>query len=318
MRARTPQKARNAQTIVASIGIINARMLDDLELFAQIVDSGSLSAAARRLGIQTSTVSRRLRDLETRFGARLLERSTRSMRLTDAGARLLTHTRTALAAVDEGRNAVLDAQARLSGRLAVSAALPEGDTMLVDWLAAFCVQHPGISLDVLLEDRYVDLLAENIDLAVRVGPLADSSLVACRLGTVHEALYASPAYLQAHRAPVDLDGLAKHRLVAYSSARFDTAWRFADGTRHAGPFQHCVNHMTGAARLAAAGLGITRLPLHVASSFVQEGKLLQVSTALRLTTRDLYAVYPHRLGTSRRLRALVHWLQARFATLPKL
>ncbi len=282
-------------------------------LFAMVAEFGSFSEAARRAGLQTSTVSRRIRSLEEHLDARLIERSTRQLLLTEAGERLLPRAQDISDARRDAIAAVQDVQADLRGPLRVTAALPEGETFLSDWLATFLQSYPQIQLHLTLTDRNVDLIAERIDVAFRLGPLQDSSLVATPLGLLSQGLFASPQYLREHLVPETVEQLCAHRLLGYQNPKFDREWIFEDGQMCVGPFSCVVDSMASAARMAAVGAGIARLPTYVAEAFVAQGALVSIRLDTRFAERKFYAVVPRRAGQTRKTRELIDYCKAQFS-----
>src|SRR5215468_7463734 len=203
--------------------------LDELAIFVAIVDEGSLAAAGRKLRRSPPAVTRALAVLEERVGARLLERTTRRSRPTDAGRRLADHARVVLA--DYGEAVREAAAAPVRGVLRVTAPLVFGRRHVTPIVASFLDAYPGIRVDLVLSDRNLDLIADGLDVALRIGALADSSLVARRVGEVRRLLVASPSYLAGHpplRAPADL---VHHDVVFTSGRAAGYEWPFGDPVR---------------------------------------------------------------------------------------
>ena len=189
------------------------RDLNDVLAFTHVADSGSFTRAAERLGWPKSSVSHRVARLEACLGARLLERSTRRLRLTDVGARFHEHARRVLLELDLAAATVDSFRARPQGRLRVSASVVLGQALLPAMLAEYTAQYPEVDLFVDLANRRVDLLEEGYDLAIRAGELPDSSLVSRRLGRARAGLFAAPAYLRLHGRPTTAQALAGHALI---------------------------------------------------------------------------------------------------------
>ena len=207
--------------------------LDELQAFTAILDAGSLAGAARRLRRSPPAVTRALSALEERVGARLIERTTRRLAPTEAGRRLAEQARGLLANYDEAMRELGTVGAALRGVLRVTAPLVFGRRHVTPVVAAFLDAHPGVQIDLVLNDRDLDLIEENLDVAVRIGRLADSGLVARRVGAVRRMLVASPDYLARRGTPVAPTDLAGHDLAFVSGRPVAPEWRFAgvDGGR---------------------------------------------------------------------------------------
>jgi DNA-binding transcriptional LysR family regulator len=198
--------------------------LNSLVIFAKVVEAKGFSEAARRLKMPLSTVSRRVAELEDQLGVRLLERSTRRLRLTDAGAEVLDHAQRGAELSDAIDNVVSNQLATVAGTLRISAPPNISETLLAPLLSAFQASHPNVRVQVLVTDRYVDLIAEGVDLVFRFGALSDSSLVARKILTYRHQLVASPAYLERVKAPRHPRDLRGHKLLTFSHWRPDNSW----------------------------------------------------------------------------------------------
>ena len=294
---------------------------NDLLIFARVVELGSFSAAAQRLRLPKSTVSRRLAALEQRLGERLLLRTTRRQTLTDFGRLLLDHALQvdaevqAVAALSEQR------QSAPSGHLRVSMPNNFGDLMMAEAIAAFVAQHPRITLELDLSSRRVDLLAEHFDLAVRMGALpSDASLAARRLASFSGGLYASPGYLAAQGWPTQPDELLQHQAVLLQGRQPDPGpWVLHCGEQRwqgRPPARVVANSPELLVRLAVAGSGIIAVPDHFASSALQQGQLCRVLPDWQLPPHDAWAVFPERRLMPQKTRAFIDMLQAHFAAPP--
>ncbi len=291
-----------------------------LQAFIAVVEQAGFSAAAERLGIAKSAVSRRVNELENRLGARLLNRTTRRVSLTDAGRELHRRATRILADLEEAEQTVARAQGELSGILRVAAPLSFGIRHLTPALEEFLPRHPGIELDLDLNDRQVDLVHEGFDMAVRIGQLEDSSLIARRLSPIRRVTCASPEYLRRHGAPLTPDGLARHPLLHYSNVPRQLGWIFHDSAGHAIRPRVTVrlqaNNGEVLAEAAAAGLGIVISPSFIAGEFIERGALQRILPDYRLQDEGLFALYPSNRHLSRRVRALVDFLAQRFGDTP--
>src|SRR5580700_11043484 len=239
--------------------------LNSLMIFAKVVEAKSFSEAARLLKMPTSTVSRRVADLENELGVRLLERSTRSLRLTDVGSEVLEHARHTAELSETIDNIASNHLSNVSGTLRLSAPPSISDSLLAPLVGAFQASYPDVRIQIFITDRIVDQIAEGVDLAFRVGDLEDSSLVARRILTYRHLLVASPEYLQKHKPPKTPQELLEHRLLAFSFWRPENTWKFthANGKDKASitfkPYL-AINEYDGLATALLAGTGIGDLP----------------------------------------------------------
>jgi len=200
--------------------------LNSLAIFAKVVEAKGFSEAARRLKMPLSTVSRRLAELEDQLGVRLLERSTRNLRLTDIGAEVFEHAQRSAELSETVDNLVSNQLSTVAGVLRLSVPLSISDTLLAPLLGAFQSSYPNVRVQVLVTNRFVDLIADGIDLVFRLGALSDSSLVARKILTYRHQLVASPAYLERVKAPRSPRDLLDHKLLAFSHWRPDNNWTF--------------------------------------------------------------------------------------------
>jgi DNA-binding transcriptional LysR family regulator len=292
----------------------------DIETFVSVVDLGSFSAAADRLGTSKSAVSRRVSQLEQRLGARLLNRTTRRLSLTDAGRALHERARRILGDLDEAEAEVADTQSALRGRLKVATPLSFGLLHLRPALEAFLERHPDLEVELDLNDRQVDLVSEGFDLALRIGRLSDSSLVARRISTVRRITVASPAYLARHGTPAHPMELTGHLGLRYSNLPRQEAWSYvaADGTelRPRVPDRLAANNGEMLADAAERGLGITIQPTFIVHEAVAAGRLQRVLTDWKLVEQGMYLVYPPGRYLSQRVRAFSDHLADCFGTRP--
>jgi LysR family transcriptional regulator AphB len=285
------------------------RDLNDVLAFTQVADSGSFTRAAERLGWPKSTVSHRVARLEACLGARLLERSTRRLRLTDVGARFHEHARRVLQELDEAAATVASFRSRPQGRLRVSASVVLGQALLPAMLAEYASLHPDVELFVDLTNRRVDLLEEGFDLAIRAGTLPDSSLVARRLGRAAARLFAAPAYLRRHGSPKAVADLSRHVLLDNTTTGPGQAWQLThdDGRDEQviAPARLAANDALLLREIAAAGAGIATLPAFVAAPAVSVGRLVAVLPGWATRRVDVQAVFPSHKSLSPAVRAFV-------------
>ncbi len=281
--------------------------LNSLRIFSKVVESNGFSEAARRLKMPTSTVSRRVSDLEDQLGVRLLERSTRSLRLTDVGAEILEHAQRTVELSDAVGNIVLDKRSKLSGELRLSAPPSISDSLLTPIVVAFQTAYPDVRVQILVTERSVDHIDEGIDLVFKVGVLKDSGLVAKRILSYRHLLLASPKYLETCKSPQSPQDLRNHRLLAFSRWRPDIRWNFCQRNGDAKESLTFVPHlsMNDFAGLAAAllsGAGIGDLPPIVQPQLLREGKLVEVMTKWRFPSFDMSLVHLRTRHISRQVR----------------
>lgn len=290
--------------------------LGDVEAFLAVVDQGSFTAAAVQLATTPSVLSRAVTRLETRLGQQLLRRSTRSIGLTDAGRRYREQTRAAFTQLEDAGRELLGDPQHVTGRVRLSVPTTYGHYRLPAVLARFSAHHRQVQVEVNISNRNVDLVAEGFDLAVRLGELPDSGLVAHRLEEAALCLVASPDYLRRAGVPQALDDLRQHRCLPFvmpSSGRI-AAWALRDqggDVEWSPPAALTVSDdVLGVVSLAAAGLGICQSYDFIVGAAIARGELVEVLPALRGRSRPFSVVYaPHR-RQSAASRALVEALRA--------
>ena len=270
--------------------------LNSLMIFAKVVEANSFSDAARRLKMPTSTVSRRVADLEDQLGVRLLERSTRSLRLTDVGSEVLEHAQHSAELSEAVDNIASNHLSNVSGILRLSAPPSISDSLLAPLVGAFQASYPNVRVQVFITDRIVDQIAEGVDLAFRVGDLEDSSLVARRILTYRHQLVASPDYLAKCKPPKTPQDLLGHRLLAFSFWKPVNSWSFADTNgknKETLAFQpyFSMNDYAGLATALLAGTGIGDLPPLVQPELLRDGRLVEVMPKWRFRNFHLWVVH---------------------------
>jgi len=288
--------------------------LEEQQAFITVVDCGSITAAAERLGITVSGVSRALNRLEQKLGTTLLRRTTRRLELTEEGETFLAHCRRILAAVEEAEEALLDRHNQPQGRLRVNAAPSFMQFVIVPVIGEFRARYPGITLELDTHDRFVDLLEQRVDLAIRIGDLEDSSLHARLLGHSPLRLLASPSYIQRHGAPQSIDELAQHSLMGFSQLEHLNQWPLivADGKRlHISPTLSASSGST-LIELAIAGEGIVCLADFMTIAPRQKGALVDIfPDYTELKTQAVNAVYYRQATLSQRTRLFMEFLAER-------
>lgn len=291
-----------------------------LECFVAVVEAGQFSAAAARLGLGKSVVSRRVSELEEHLGARLLQRTTRHLALTEAGRDFYPRALQLLEDLAEAEQALSSGQRALGGRIRLAAPLSFGLMHLAPALNAFMEAHPGVVLDLDLDDSQVDLIREGVDLALRIGRLGDSSMVALPLAPIHFLIVASPAYLRRHGAPDSPEALEEHPALCYSNLSEPNRWRLIDsrGKPHSITMtpRLLVNNGDLLLQAAIAGLGIGMTPTFNAYRALREGQLIAILQDYRIDPVNAYVIYPSRRFVPQRVRILVEFLRERFGERP--
>ncbi|MDH5445323.1 MAG: LysR family transcriptional regulator [Gammaproteobacteria bacterium] len=288
---------------------------EEMQTFVRVVRAGSLSAAADRLNVAKSAVSRRLSDLESRLGVQLLTRTTRRLNLTESGRQYYEQCQTLLAELEEAELALTQGDVALSGTLRIAAPLSFGISHLSPVLNAFLQQHPELKVELDLNDRTLNFMEEEVDLAIRIGHLKDSTLVARKLASSRMILCASPGYLAEHGEPQHPNELEDHNHLTYSYAK-SHYWHFTDEQNSDIPVR--VNERMRAnngdvlLRGAIDGLGIIMTPDFIGNDAIQQGRLVPILTQYELNTGDIYAIYPKQRFLPKRLRVLVDYLVEQF------
>ncbi len=293
---------------------------EELQTFVAVVEAGSFSAAADRLNLAKSAVSRRIGDLEGRLGAQLINRTTRRLSLTDAGHRFYERSARLISDMVEAELAVASGQTELRGRIRMAAPLSFGLLHLAPALNEFLAAHPELELDLDLNDRQINLVEEGVDLTLRIGQLSDSSLVARRLAPIRMALCASPAYLEQHGAPHTPQELSSHQGLVYGNVPESQQWSFTapggEAVTVKVPTRLRANNGDLLLQAAIDGLGVVATPTFLSYRAVAEGKLLNLLTDYQMTSATAYAVYPSRRHLPQRVRALIDFLAGRFGDRP--
>jgi DNA-binding transcriptional LysR family regulator len=292
---------------------------EEMRNFVRIVEAGSISRAADQLGLAKSGVSRRLADLENRLGVRLLTRTTRRSSLTDAGKTYYEGAVRLLSDVDELDTLVADSEASLEGGLRLAAPLSFGLAHLTPAIDEFVRAHPGVLIDIDFSDRQIDLVAEGVDLGIRIAQLRDSSLKARRICPIRMMLCASPAYLERYGTPLRPEDLQRHRLLHYDIGG-GPVLRLSDG--QGGQVQLPVRPSLKANNgdflrdMAVAGHGIILTPTFIVWQAIAVGELTPVLREYCPPELNAYAVYPQSRYLSRRARIFIDFLAERFGSNP--
>ena len=278
--------------------------IDAMQAFVAVADLQGFAPAARKLGLSPSGVTRLIAALEQRLGARLLQRTTRSVTLTDIGTRYLERARRILADVEEAEGSAQDERTRPSGRLVVSAPVGFGRLHVSPVMSAYLKRYPEVSAELRLADRMVNLVEDGIDLAVRIGHLADSSLVARHVGEMRRIVVASSGYLKQRGAPNAPEAVASHETIQFGAMTASPDWRFVEDGREirvACTPRFTTNSADAAIQYAEQGGGLTRVLAYQAADAIKGGRLRVVLAQFEPPPLPIHIVYP----TSRLLSAKV-------------
>ena len=287
-----------------------------MEAFVRVVEAGSFVAAADRLGISTSSLSRLVADLEQHLGARLLNRTTRRLSLTESGQAYYERCVNLLGDLAEAEALAGQAAAQARGTLRLTCSYSMAEQRVAPAIASFERRYPAVKFELVVSDRIVDLVAEGFDLAIRVGPVGSDRLVARRLGSMHLLLCAAPSYLERHPAPREPADLAHHNALTYAYAASPRLWRFTDaaGSVHEVRVAGTLHANSGDALRAAAiaGLGVICEPDVLLEPAIRRGQLARLLPGYTGGGGDIWAVYPSRRHLSLKVRLFVDHIAAAF------
>lgn len=290
--------------------------LSAIAAFVRVVEAHSFAAAARQLELSASGVSRAVSRLETRLGVRLLARTTRSLSVTEEGRAFYERCRRILSDLDEATETIGEARDHPRGRLRVAAAMSVGRALVLPHLPEFHERYPDIHLEMVLGDRTLDMVEEGIDCALRVGELADSSMVARRIGQFRTLTAASPAYLEKYGRPQTLDDLARHRCIGYVKPVSGVIpWNFQTprGRTHIdiAPMLSLNDHES-VIQAGVLGLGLIQSGYAVAATYLKHGKLVPVLEDFETSGPEVWMVYPQRRHLSSRVQVFIDWISEVF------
>jgi DNA-binding transcriptional LysR family regulator len=291
--------------------------LTTMALFAEVVEKGSFTAAARASGMAKATVSRRIAELERRLGVRLLRRTTRQLTLTEEGRRVYERCVQIVAAAKDATELLIDTSSRPAGILRVATSTAFAQLHLTSAVVDFLEQHPDIQLQLLPRSSPSDLVAEEIDVAIRVGQVGDSSLVVRRLASDSVVVVGSSEYLRRSGTPQTLQDLQKHVSMRFSWEAEHPRWRFRgrqDRSSNGLRGNLVASDATVIREAACLGLGLAMLPSHIVAPDVRAGRLIRVLERAQLAELPINVVYVSRRNLPLRVRAFVDFLIARFGT----
>ena len=293
-----------------------------LTAFARVVESGSFARAAERMDVSVSAVSRQVAELEAHLGARLLNRTTRRLSLTESGQAFYERCVQLLADLDEAEQAVTAASIVPRGTLRLTASIGFGIRYLAPAIAAFASQHPQLRFDIELSDRPVDLVDEGLDLAIRIGDIGSQALIGRRIGVAEMVCCAAPSYVAEHPPPPSTpDDLRRHACLTYAYSSEGNVWRFADasGRMHdvkvTGPMH--ANNGAMLTALSVAGGGIAIAPDFIVADDVRAGRLIRLLPGYKPPPININAAYPSRRHLSAKVRAFIDFLALRYAKDPE-
>ena len=285
----------------------------DLTLFVNVADAGSFNKAAEQAGLSTPALSKRISKLEQDLGAQLIHRTTRRLSLTEAGESLYVHAKNIEGQVNDAIASVSAFSQGLTGTIKMSVPTISGELLLAEAIAEFCQKYPNISVDMRLENDFVDLVGEGLDLAIRTGKLEDSSLIAKPLIQSNWIVCCSPSYVERHGEVRDLEALKDHNCLAYTyQAQGSFDWRFTrngieESVRISGSF--ATNNAQALRKAALAGFGIVYVPRCSVYEDLQQGKLVAILTNYQPRRLGVYAIYPFTKYLPEKLRLLIEHIK---------
>jgi DNA-binding transcriptional LysR family regulator len=295
--------------------------LEQMRVFVELINSGSATRAADKLGLANSAVSRRLKELEARLGIQLVHRTTRTMHLTDAGRQFYARCKRILEDIQEAEVEVSENNSELSGQLSIAAPWSFGVSHLSAAVSEFMHRHPKVQVDLDLNDRRVDLISEGFDIAIRIGTLEDSSLIARRIAPVNHVVCASPDYLQRNGTPETPEQLSEHQGLCYSNLKAPEQWFYFDqkGNRHTVKVSARLRSSNGDTlrNAAIAGLGVLCEPSFIVYRAIRKGLLIPILTNYQWYEMGIYALYPQTRHLSAKTRAFIDFLVDRFGEQPE-
>ncbi|CTQ51524.1 D-malate degradation protein R [Roseibium album] len=288
-------------------------VFQSMSVFVRVAETESFTRTAEELGITQSSVSKTISNLEKRLGTKLINRSTRRMRLTDAGASYHQRARSLLLDVAEMEADVSDAKAAISGTIKIAVPDTFGRYRILPKLWEFLAEHPDLDLDILIEDRRIDLLRDGVDVAIRSGSSFDPTMVTRKLASIERVLVASPNYIKANSVPSSIEDLKQHQCVLYSLVPSGKNWTFVSGKekrniRVTGRVR--VSSPEAAVEAALDGFGITLSPLWLVEDHIRSGELVPVMPSSSPEPFEVHAIFPERRFIPKRVKALVEFIRA--------
>lgn len=295
---------------------------DDIFAFLQTMETGSISAAAQRMGLSKSVISKRISDLEALLKVELLHRSTRGVIPTENGAAFYQRARAIMQQLDQAAEALIEQDGKLCGLLRIAAPMTFGTTYLGPILFSFISRYPQLKLALELDDRITDLSGEGYDLGIRIGRLTDSSHIARKLAVSRRVVCCSPAYAESAGLPATIDELTNHACIGYANVSPSQIWQFEPKEPGGAPILLSVrsrivtNNGESMRDAAIAGLGITILPIFIVAKALANGQLINVLPHAHPVADTIYAVYPRNRHLPKKVRAVIDHLVAAFSGNP--
>ncbi|MCZ2723721.1 LysR family transcriptional regulator [Marinomonas sp. 15G1-11] len=288
-----------------------------IPVFVAVVENGSFSKAAEALGTSKSAVSKRISLLENTLGVKLLHRTTRRLSLTEAGEHYFQHAHKAIAAATEGIDAVTQLQGKPKGILKVSTPMSFGRLHLAPLVTDFLNHYPEIKLNIIMDDKKIDLVENGFDVAIRAGDMQDSTLVARRLASCRSVVCASPAYLKRHGTPSSPDELTQHNCIRFAYDHYGNEWVFKKQNQCKkikvnGNYQ--VNNSEALQTAALAGLGIAKIPTFVIGQDLSKKQLIPLFEEYTLPMQTFYAVFPERRHLPAKVRVFLDFIIEKLAS----
>ena len=294
--------------------------LTQIKSFVALVESGSISKAAERMDIAVSAVSRRLKELESSLGVQLVQRTTRKMHITEAGEKFYRRCGRLLDDLEEAKHEASNTATALSGTLRIATPLSFGVAHLSPAIAAFMHLHPQIKIELDMSDRRIDLVEEGLDLAIRIGTLEDSSLMARKLASVRHVVCASPDFLNRHGIPSTPQDLSALPALCYGNLSQPDTWHYHDKDSKPGqvkvPMRMRANNGDALVEAAIAGLGVLCEPSFIVHGSVERGVLKPLLTDYQWNPMGIFAVYPQTKHMPTRVRAFIDFLVSSFGDTP--
>lgn len=287
------------------------KIFSAIPIFVAVVESGSFSLAGEKIGISKSAISKRINQLEQDLGVRLLQRTTRRLSLTEAGQRYYDHVQQALKIANEGEDAISHAQTKAQGTIKINAAMAFGRLHLAPLITEFLQAYPDININMVMDDKVVDMVEGGFDLAIRIGDLPDSSLVARKLVDCHSILCAAPSYLQRQPLPQTLSDLTHHNCLYYSYFQAGVEWRFQGPNgeeRFLPQGNYQVNNSEALYTTILDGLGICQMPTFIVSGAIADGRLQVVLPDYKLPKHGIYAVFSQRKYQPEKVKVFINFL----------
>jgi DNA-binding transcriptional LysR family regulator len=290
--------------------------LQAMEIFVRVAETGSFSKAAQEFATTQPTITKQVASIEQHLNVRLLNRNTRGVSLTEAGTLYYEKCKAILREVQEADSLVRRREGEAEGLLRIGSSVAFGRRVVVPLVLDFMARHPQLQVDLSFEDRYTDLVAQGIDVALRLGKLADSSLGARTLGVNPWLMVASPDYIREHGAPEVPQQLGEHSVLIYSSVQGNDLWRLHSNTGEAitvpvtGRFRS--NNLSGVLAAARSHMGIAALPWYVAADSLASGSVVPVLAGYHLPEQEIHAVYPSPKLVPSKVQTFIAYLSGRF------